>query len=199
MDSLIVICEGGLHTVEYLRNYGVYPNALVIEPKKFQEMSPYLTKDDDILLIIKGLTDFTMASIYALLSKFKEYEKKYKRVTILTNVPLGNVTFEYYLYSGDIFYGSVQKVINKKRYDLDSNGNVIENSKKSLFSKKSFAKAEGKNPIMFQFRKYNNKKVNLMIYGKVALNEPIKVEHFDYENQIKLVDLYKNDVNGGKD
>ena len=54
MDRLIVICEGGVHTVEYLHRNGVYPGAMLIEPGKFQEISPYLTKDDDILLLIKG-------------------------------------------------------------------------------------------------------------------------------------------------
>ena len=49
MDRLIVICEGGVHTVEYLQRNGVFPAAMVLEPKKFQDMSPYLTKDDDIL------------------------------------------------------------------------------------------------------------------------------------------------------
>lgn len=204
MDKLIVICEGGIHTVEYLQKNGVFPSAMVLEPPKFQEMSPYLTKDDDILLIIKGLTDFTMASVYALLAKFKEYQNKYKRVTILSNIPLGNIDFDYYLYSGDIFYGNVQKIVNKKKYDLDTNGNIIENQKKSFLSgsKNKFEKAVGRNPIMFQFKKYNNKKVRLMIYGKIPLNAPVEVEQFDYETKIKLVDLYSknddiNEVNGG--
>jgi hypothetical protein len=174
---------------------------MVIEPNKFQEMSPYLTKDDDILLIIKGLTDFTMASVYALLTKFKEYQNKYKRVTILSNIPLGSIDFDYYLYSGDIFYGNVQKIVNKKKYDIDTNGNIIENQKKSFLGQKNkFEKAEGRNPIMFQFKKYNDKKVRLMIYGKIPLNAPVTIEQFDYETKIKLVDLYNenvNEVNGG--
>ena len=132
MERLIVICEGGLHTVEYLQRNGVYPAAMVIEPSKFQDMSPYLSKDDDILLIIKGLTDFTMASVYGLLNKFKEYQEKYKRVTIMTNIPLGNVDFDYYLYEGDIFYGNVQLVSGKKKVDIDVNGGLMDAQKKSL-------------------------------------------------------------------
>ena len=57
-----------------------------------------------------------------------------------------------------------------------------------------------KNPIMFQFKKYNNKKVRIMIYGKMALNEPTEVSSFEYENKVKLVNLYekeeKNKVEG---
>ena len=191
MERLIVICEGGIHTVDYLQKNGVFPAAMVIEPSKFQDMSPYLSEDDEILLIIKGLTDFTMASIYALLNKFKEYQNKYKKVTILTNIPLGNVDFEYYLYEGDIFYGAVQRVNGKKKVDLDIYGEVFEPQRKFSFTKQRQIKAENVNPIMHQFKKYNNKKVKLMIYGKVAMNEPVTTSSFAYEEKVKVVDLYK--------
>lgn len=191
MERLIVICEGGLHTVEYLQRNGVYPAAMVIEPSKFQDMSPYLSKDDDILLIIKGLTDFTMASVYGLLNKFKEYQEKYKRVTIMTNIPLGNVDFDYYLYEGDIFYGNVQLVSGKKKVDIDVNGGLMDAQKKSLFSKGGPVKAVNFNPIMYQYRRYNNKRVKLMIYGKVAMNDPVVTSSYDYEEKVKVVDLYK--------
>lgn len=191
MERLIVICEGGIHTVDYLQKNGVYPAAMVIEPSKFQDMSPYLSEEDEILLIIKGLTDFTMASIYALLNKFKEYQNKYKKVTILTNIPLGNVDFEYYLYEGDIFFGGVQRVTGKKKVDLDVYGEVYESQRKFSLTKKRQIKAENVNPIMHQFKKYNNKRVKLMIYGKVAMNEPVNTSSFDYEEKVKVVDLYK--------
>lgn len=199
MERLIVICEGGLHTVEYLQRNGVYPAAMVVEPAKFQDMSPYLTKDDDVLLIIKGLTDFTMASVYGLLNKFKEYESKINNVTILTNIPLGNIDFDYYLYEGDIFYGSVQKVSGKKKFDIDINGEIIDKTqKKSFFNRKQVVKAVDRNPIMFSFKKYNNKKIKIMIYGKVMNNDPVVVPQFDYEEKVKVVDLYQNDVSDNK-
>ena len=165
---------------------------MVLEPKKFQDMSPYLTKDDDILLIISGLTDFTMSDIYNLLSKFKEYENRFKRVTILTNIPLGVIPYDYYLYSGDLFYGSVIKVSNNKKYELDSNGNV-ETQKKSFFSKKSEEVVENKNPITFQFKKYNDRKVKLMIYGKRDKEIVETISHYEYEDKIKVVDLFSKE------
>lgn len=193
MDRLIVICEGGVHTVEYLHRNGVYPGAMLIEPGKFQEISPYLTKDDDILLIIKGLTDFTMTSIYGLLAKFDEYKNKFKRVTILTNIPLGAVSYEYYLYTGDLFFGSVKKVVNKKVYDLDVNGNIVENQKKFTFNKKKDNYKLEYNPIMAQFKKYNNKRVRIMIYGKMSMTEPNISTALEYEEKVKVVDLYNKE------
>lgn len=193
MDRLIVVCEGGVHTVEYLHRNGVFPNAMLIEPSKFQEISPYLTDEDDILLLIKGLTDFTMAGIYALLTKLSENEGKFKRVTILTNVPLGAVKYEYYLYSGDLFFGTVQKVINKRVYDLDDYGNIIEGQKRR--PRKRGKNELPRNPISWQFKKYKNKRVRLMIYGKMAMNEPVEVSSFEYEDKVKLVDLYSHKEN----
>jgi len=195
MDRLIVICEGGVHTMEYLHKNGVYPSAMLIEPTKFQEISPYLTQEDDILLIINSLTDFTMQSIYGLLGKFKEYESRYKRVTIFSNIPLGSVSYDYYLYSGDLFYGDVCKISNKKKIELDENGNEIAKNEKKVFLKKRTPAVKGKNPIMLQFRKYNNKKVKLMIYGRakgVGIDEVEKKTSFEYEDKIKVIDLYKN-------
>lgn len=195
MDRLIVICEGGIHTMEYLHKNKVYPSAMLVEPTKFQEISPYLTQEDDILLIINGLTDFTMQNIYGLLGKFKDYENKYKRVTIMSNINLGAVSYEYYLYSGDLFYGDVCKISNKKRIELDDNGNDIDRNEKRVFLKKKTQAVKGKNPIMLRFQKYNNKKVKLMIYGKakgMGTDEVEEAKPFEYEDKIKVIDLYKN-------
>ncbi len=196
MDRLILICEGGIHTVEYLQRNGIFPGALVIEPNRFKDMTPYLTKEDEILLIIKGLTDFTMASVYGVLNKFKEIQSKIKKITILTNIPLGNIDFEYYLYDGDIFYGGVQKVVGKKKIDIDFDGELIDNSPKLSFFKKGPVKTTEYNPIMFQFKKYNDRKVKMMIYGSFALKDSAPVTQLEYEEKIKVVDLYKNS-NGG--
>lgn len=199
-DKLMVICDGGAHTVEYLHKNGVFPSAIMIDTKKFQEVSPYLTKNHDILLIISSLTDFTMSEIYGLLAKFDENKEKFKRVTILSNVPLGAISYEYYLYSGDLFYGIVKKVVNKKIYDLDDNGNVIED-KKGLFNKNKVVQT--RNPIMFQFKKYNDRKVRILVYG---ITEPVEkkelreqelkkaeLKDLEYVKKIKLVDVFNNE------
>ena len=95
------------------------------------------------------------------------------------------------MYEGDIFYGNVQLVSGKKKMDIDINGNVIENQNKSIFGKKGPAKTVDFNPIMYQYRKYNNKRVKLMIYGKVAMNDPVTTSQYAYEEKVKVVDLYK--------
>ena len=113
----------------------------------------------------------------------------------MTDIPLGVIPYDYYLYSGDLFYGSVKKVSNNKVLELDSNGNVDTN-KKGLFLKKQTEVVENKNPITFQFKKYNDRKVKLMIYGKMNSDKVEPVSVFEYEDKIKLVDLFsKNEEN----
>lgn len=192
MDRLIVICEGGAHTVEYLHNNGVYPGAVVLEPSKFQEMVPYLSSEDEILLIIKGLTDFTMTDIYGLLNKFSEHIEKVKTVTVLSNVNLGVIPYEYYYYTDDLFFGDVYKVVNNKKLEIEETGEVSVSKKRRPTRKsKGISEKNKKNPIMFAFKRYKNEKgLKMQIYGKM---ERLKPEEFDTNiiKAITAVDLFK--------
>jgi hypothetical protein len=196
LDRLIVICEGGAHTVEYLHNNGIYPGAVVLEPSKFQEMVPYLSSEDEILLIIKGLTDFTMTDIYSLLSKFDEHKDKVKSVTVLSNIKLGVIPYEYYYYQNDLFYGDVWKIVDNKQYEIGETGEIVV-SKKLLPTRKSKTQVnkEKKNQIMFAFKRYKNfKGLKMQIYGKM---ERLKPEEFDVNviNAITVVDLFQENKN----
>lgn len=196
MDRLIVICEGGAHTVEYLQNNGVYPGAVVFESSKFQEMVPYLSSDDEILLIIKGLTDFSMTEVYGLLNKFYEHKDKVKSVTVLTNINLGVLQHEYYHYEGDLFYGDVWKISGNKKIELDETGEIAVNKKRlSLRKNKSNEQRTRKNPIMMAFKKYKNfKGLKMQIYGKMSRTKPADLDE-NLINSVVEVDLFKENKN----
>ena len=195
MKRLIVVCEGGIHTINYLNNNGLYPGALLVEFSKFQEVAPYLTKDDDILILIAGMTDFTMASLYGLVNRIKQLENKYNRLVLMSNIPLGKIGLPYYLYKKDLFRGSVKYVdIKQKKHFVDSYGRVIE-EKKSLFKKNTVQPEKGFNPIMREMKKeFGNKKTKLMIYGKLAITEPVKTNDKAYSEKVIDVDIYKKKV-----
>lgn len=192
MYGLIVICEGGAHTVEYLHNNGVFPGAVVLEPNKFKEMVPYLSSEDEILLIIKGLTDFTMVDIYSLLSKFEEHNEKVKSITILSNIMLGVIPYDYYYYKNDLFYGDVWRVSDNRLYDIDDSGEVSLFKRRILPTRnKTQSIKNKKNPIIFALKTYKNiKGQKMQIYGRV---EKIKPEELDLEviKLITSVDLYE--------
>ncbi len=185
--GLTLICDGQIHTLQYLHNNGVFPKSIVLEHTKLRELVPYLTDEDELLILVNGLTDFTMSSLYSFIQTAEELRDKLKGITILSNIPLGVVDFDYYLYSGDLFYGTVKKVIDNKVYDLDENGNLLENRRGKLKVREI---DEGKNPISFRFKKFNDNTVKLMVYGKTTFT-PFIGDELEYESEVISIDLYE--------
>ena len=54
-----------------------------------------------------------------------EYKEKLGKITILSNVHLGVVPYVYYLYEGDLFYGSIKRVERGKGRDLQVYSNFF--------------------------------------------------------------------------
>ena len=108
-SNLVLITEGGIHTAEYFFAHGVYPNILVCDTRKFANILPYLTKDTLILFLIKGLSDFTITGLYALMRDLERSKVKSENVQLFSNVFLGNIDFPYIYYTGDLFYGEQVK------------------------------------------------------------------------------------------
>lgn len=193
-DRLILICDGNIHTVEYIVSHGLYPSALVFEPLMFQEMAPYLRETDDILLIVKGLTDFTLKDIYSLLSKFKEYEGKYNSVTVLSNMDLGYVENIYYKYSGDLFYSSELLYVDRKKYfNIDIEGNILENNKKKKYSYTGDSAIINPilNKLMSKYGVLSESAKRMKIYGKNS-KEIVKINNSEYLDNITIIDMYKD-------
>lgn len=200
MERLILITEGYAHMVEYFHRNKVYPNAVVFKADNFKELSPYLTAEDEILVVIKGATDFTLAEIYALLNNLDEVRDKVKDITIMSNLYLGKIPHSYVLYEGDLFYGGIKNVKNGK-VEVTSEDEDGERKKKGLFSfkrKKSDKSLKSKdsnsnNAVMQRYKKYNNRSVNCLIYGM----ESRKVEEYsegdNLAQKIINIDLFKDE------
>lgn len=196
MSRLVLITEGSVHTVQYFHNNGVYPSVIILDTLKFTRALPYMSKDDDILLVIQGLTDFTLAEIYALLREFDNNKETVKNITIMSNVYLGVIPYTYYLYEGDLFYGKIKKVENGKIKAIEEVEDtvLVDGKKKNKRDKKELEiKAENlkNNSVISAFKKYNYKKVKFIIYDKDSPfygSKPIK---YDYEHELfnRLVDV----------
>ena len=171
MGRLILICEGDAHTVEYFHNNGVYPGAVVFTATRFREMSPYLTKDDEVLVVLKGLTDFTMAEVYALIGDLEEKRHDLKSATVMSNLNLGKIDAEYYKYTGDLFYGGVVRHSEGKVYDVTTEKLI----KKGKLAKTSESMVNKKviNSVMSRYGVYDKRSISstgeqkgFKIYGK---------------------------------
>lgn len=174
---LILICEGGAHTVEYFHRNKVYPGAVVLTTTKFKEMMPYLSKNDAVLVVIKGLTDFSMAEVYALFDDLDTAKTKLHSITVMTNIELGHVSMPYYLYEGDLFYGRVYEVVKGKKTEILTEQEQLDSKKKGKKVKKSTTKGKNttskenstqpyaNNAVISRYKEYNKRDIKLTIYG----------------------------------
>lgn len=187
---LTVVTEGGIHAVEYLNNRGIYPNTVIIDSKKLNNSIPYLTANDDVYLIIKGLTDFNMLDIYGIMREIEGVEEKGFNIYVLSNVPLGNVKLPYYEYTGDLLDGQVKRVLNGKDIFLNEKCEPItkETSKKDKVSAKT-------NVIARQMLVYNNPRVKIDIHGVDDTEETKTLKQMEDDSiasKIINVDRFKN-------
>ena len=169
---LILICEGNAHTVEYFHKNGVFPGAVVFTPSKFKEMVPYLTATDDVLVVIKGLTDFSLGELYALIDDLADAEDKLFDVAILSNVDIGVTALPYYFYEGDLFYGAYRKVKMGKysNYIVETNSEETKSNKKDKKVKKSKLSEKTNhtsviNPVIARYKLYKRLDSAMVIYG----------------------------------
>lgn len=194
--NLILVCEGQIHTVEYMHKNKVYPNTAIFDCSKFKEIAPYLGSKDDILVVINGAIDFSLAMIYSLFRDLDYIESKVHNITILSNIDLGKINTPYYLYEGDLFYGKVCKVVKGKKIMPDEEVEEGKGLLKNLFSKKPKKIVEVKvetnplevNEVMKSFLKYSKPR-NITIHGvtKKQMNTYIN----EFEEKIVDVDLFK--------
>lgn len=198
MSRLVLITEGSVHAVQYFHNNGVFPSVILLDTLKFTRALPYMSKDDDILLVIQGLTDFTLAEVYALFKEFENNKETVRNITIMSNVHLGVIPYTYYLYEGDLFYGKVKRIERGKTYEMEEEQLDIEDVEKGKGKKKKSkenvvvpVEAMKNNAVMGAFKKYNSKKVKFLIYDKDDPFYKGKLIKYDMEHDLynKLVDI----------
>lgn len=196
---LILICEGGAHSVEYFHRNEVYPGAVVLTSTRFREMMPYLSKSDEVLLVINGLTDFTLSEIYALLNDLEEVQEKLDRITVVSNVMLGSISADYYLYSGDLFYGEMKEVVDGKVGPLQFvESKSTSKSKKSKKDKsggteKTSENTDGKfstNAVMEAYKKYSHSDVRFTVYGSEKKDVPSTSNDTELWSRLINIDLF---------
>lgn len=194
--NLILVSEGQVHTIEYMHKNKVYPKTVVFDCTKFKELAPYLSKNDEVLVVINGATDFSLAMIYALLRDLENVEDKVSSIRVMSNVDLGKIDTPYYLYKGDLFYGEVVeirkgKVVPKEDIEEQQKKGIL----KGIIGKKQ--KQQGQlsdtknyevNEVMQNYLKYN-KNVKLMIHG--ITKKETKVIKDEFINKLIEIDLFK--------
>lgn len=112
---LVAILEGGKPTLEYLKQNDIIPDTVFYDFSEFEEYSMYFPEDTDILLLIKGMTDYTKVKVYDLIDVLNALENK-KSLIIATNVDLGKLSVKSYFYFDDPLDGAFVEVPAGKTY-----------------------------------------------------------------------------------
>ncbi len=175
--------------VEYLHNNGVYPGAVVFDALKIKEMAPYLSLTDELLVIIKGFTDFTRHEVYTLIGDLEDNKHNVRSISIFSNVHLGKVSLDYFLYTGDLFYGECKEVKDGKIKSIAADSNPKDKSKKSKEDAGTIKINE--NPFIFAYKRYSRKGVRLQVYGRKVKDAPVNYVQDAFTEKVFLVDLFK--------
>lgn len=197
-DRLVVICEGGVHMVEYLHRNEIFPHLVVFRPQYFREMIPYLTEKDEVLVIVKGLTDFSMNDVYTLINDIEELGQSLKSVRLVSDVWLGKIPFKYFLYHGDLCYGKMELIENGNKKEVTIDNKKIKTkktNKKEYDNDRNTPTLVSKNALFLRYSLYNQR-VKFRIYdkpkdGKIS-------EYIDYDitvNKLLNVNLYAQQKN----
>ena len=174
LSNLMLIGEGGAPLLEYLLANGVHPTDAVFDVGSVQSLIPYLSAEDELLVIVHGLTDFTMASLHAMFDLLYQYVDVVSSLTVLSDVPL-SLKRGYFMYSGDLFFGSVWY------HGEDGKDYLVEAGKPtdvllSKASRKQLSDMEAAgNTVMHKFMVYNNDKRKTMLHGEAYLKKPFTV------------------------
>lgn len=168
MSRLTLICDGGAPFLEYFMANGIYPSYAVFDLESFQMMASYLTAEDDLLIVVHGLTDFTMSGIHTVYGSLMQNKDKFGSLTVLSDLPL-SIDGGYFLYSGDLFYGSVKYVGPDKKEYAVKDGQPT----KTLASKEG-KRVSGGNSVMRRFAVYNNPRIKTTLHGENYLRAPFQ-------------------------
>lgn len=189
---LVLITEGDAHTVEYFHHNGVYPGVVVFSPTKFKELLPYLSNKDDVLVVIKGLTDFNLSEIYTLLDDLLDIEERLYAVNVVSNVDLGVTPLPYFFYEGDLFYGNYQKVRGGKYLEHITPEGVVTKKDKKAQGKKS-GNNTLVNPVMTRYKAYKRSSERLVIYGADTQKSKLQLEDNDdfLKDRIANIDAFE--------
>ncbi len=195
MSKLTLLVEGGPAKALYFVQNGVFPAVLGFKIEDFIPKIKFLTKEDDILVVINGLTDFRPSEVYALIMQFERQvdyllekgvpEEELPQLTIASNVNLGTMRQEYFLYKGDLFYGEVKRVEYGRMSDVVT-GEEASAKRKRVKQNEESKENFSLNGLMLRYAKYNQDAVNVSILGNPVVTERPKQESREYLASVAL-------------
>lgn len=111
---LYVLVDSGVSTVVYLMQNRVFPTKYALHSESVKEITPYLTNKDAVVVIMQGLTNWSLLQASNLISDLDVCKDRVGLLRIYSTCELP-IKQPYTLVSGDLFYGSFVDISDKKR------------------------------------------------------------------------------------
>ncbi|HBF1820701.1 TPA: hypothetical protein KNT04_002680 [Clostridioides difficile] len=180
--NLILLTEDGVVSTAYFIKNNVYPTMVFFNIMDLIERMPYLTQNDHVLILIKGLCDFTKEEINLLCKYFDKIKDNIGSFVILSNIEL-NIS-EYYLYQDDLFYGKIKEVKNRMSYISNKNDKVSKKIMNFIINKKNKDNIDiDKDDIRENIYNINN-----ILKGYLAFNNKKDIDIFEKQNKTIFLD-----------
>lgn len=111
---LYVLTDDGVTVIEYLQRNGVYPHKYGLVSESFKSVAPYLSREDTVMVISKGLIDWSLLRLMNLLGEVYDCKDRVADILVYSNIELP-LEYKYTLIDGDLFYGTLTDVEGKKK------------------------------------------------------------------------------------
>ncbi|MFA8997942.1 hypothetical protein ACEI87_09725 [Clostridioides difficile] len=180
--NLILLTEDGIVSTAYFIKNNVYPTMVFLDIMDLIDRMPYLTQNDHVLIVIKGLCDFTKEEVHLLCKYFDKIKNNIGSFVILSNIELD--INEYYLYQGDLFYGKIKEVKNRMSYISNKNIKVSEKIMKFIINKRNKEKID----MIKEDIEDNIYNINNILKGYLVFNSKVDIDIFEKQNKTIFLD-----------
>ncbi|HBG2133312.1 TPA: hypothetical protein KPJ62_003674 [Clostridioides difficile] len=180
--NLILLTEDGIVSTAYFIKNNVYPTMVFFDIMDLIDRMPYLTQNDHVLIVIKGLCDFTKEEVHLLCKYFDKIKNNIGSFVILSNIELD--INEYYFYQGDLFYGKIKEVKNRMSYISNKNIKVSEKIMKFIINKRNKEKID----MIKEDIEDNIYNINNILKGYLVFNDKVDIDIFEKQNKTIFLD-----------
>lgn len=186
-NRLFLICEGGYHTLYYLVRHGLTPDRVYFDPLAIKMYIPYIEKEDEVLIVLNGLTDFTLKEVHELMKSLHElFGEQTNNIKLFSPFRLNGLYYSYYIYNNDLIYSNIKGVVGGKVIPL------IEDITKNNKNEQNNRTKGVKNIVLEPYLTFESVEVNTddIVIVEMPLPE-VEVKRKDnYVDIIRRVNMY---------
>lgn len=108
---LYFITDSDVHSVVYLLQNHIYPDKYALETESFKELAPFVTPDDEVIVLVQGFVRWTMVRLTQLIELLEQ--ANIKGYTVYSTIEI-NIKTKYTKVDGDLVFGTYKDFDGEK-------------------------------------------------------------------------------------